>query len=81
MKPAPAQLYACPYCGKKKPMLSLMSGNTFGGELWSDGRTIYPMFPRISAIQKCPNCGKYSLFENGKILDKLIVKRLERQEN
>ena len=66
MLPAPAQLYACPFCGKTKPMLSLMSGNTFGGELWSDGRTIYPMFPRISAIQKCPNCGKYSLFEKWK---------------
>lgn len=66
MLPAPAQLYACPFCGKTKPMLSLMSGNTFGGELWSDGRTIYPMLPRISAIQKCPNCGKYSLFEKWK---------------
>lgn len=66
MLPAPAQLYACPFCGKTKPMLSLMSGNTFGGELWSDGRTIYPMLPRISAIQKCPNCGKYSLFERWK---------------
>ena len=70
MKPAPAQLYACPYCGKKKPMLSLMSGNTFGGELWSDRRTIYPMLPRISAIQKCPSCGKYSLFEKWKDTEK-----------
>ena len=66
MLPAPAQLYQCPHCGKTKPMLSLMSGNTFGGELWSDGRTIYPMLPKISTIQKCPNCGKYSLFEKWK---------------
>ena len=63
MLPAPAQLYKCPHCGKTKPMFSLMSGNTLDGELWSDGRTIYPMLPRISAIQKCPSCGKYSLFE------------------
>lgn len=66
MLPAPAKLYVCPQCGKTKSMLSLMSGNTFGGELWSDGRTIYPMLPRISAIQKCPSCGKYSLFEKWK---------------
>ena len=66
MKPAPAKLYKCPHCGKTKPMLSLMSGNTFRGELWSDGRSIYPMLPRISAIQKCPSCGKYSLFEKWK---------------
>ena len=64
MLPAPAQLYKCPHCGKTKPMLSLTSGNTFGGELWSDGRAIYPMHPSISAIQKCPNCGKYSFFDN-----------------
>lgn len=66
MKPAPAKLYKCPHCGKTKPMLSLMSGNTFRGELWSDGRTIYPMLPCISEIQKCPSCGKYSLFEKWK---------------
>lgn len=61
MLPAPAQLYKCPHCGKTKPMLSLMSGNTFGGELWSDGRAIYPMLPKLSTIQKCSHCGRYSL--------------------
>lgn len=66
MLPAPAQLYACPHCGKTKPMLSLMSCNTFGGYLWSDGRTIYPHRPCISAIQRCEFCGKYSLFEQWK---------------
>lgn len=63
MLPAPAQLYSCPNCHKTKAMLSLMSGNTFGGELWSDGRTISPMLPSLSTIQKCPHCGQYSLLE------------------
>lgn len=62
MLPAPAQLYACPHCGKKKAMFSMMSCNTFGGTLWSDGRSIYPMRPTISPIQKCESCGSYSLF-------------------
>lgn len=62
----PAQLYACPYCNKTRPMLSLSSGNTIRGELWSDGREIYPMLPHISVIQKCPHCGEYSLFEQWK---------------
>lgn len=61
MVPAPAQLYKCPHCGKTKPMLSLMSDNTFEGELWSDGRAIYPMLPKLSTIQKCSHCGRYSL--------------------
>ncbi|MDE5985967.1 MAG: leucine-rich repeat domain-containing protein [Prevotella sp.] len=66
MLPAPAQLYKCPHCGKTKPMLSLMSGNTFGGELWSDGRAIYPMLPKLSTIQKCSYCGRYSLLDKWK---------------
>lgn len=66
MLPAPAQLYKCPHCGKIKPMLSLMSGNTFGGELWSDGRAIYPMLPKLSTIQKCCACGRYSLLNKWK---------------
>lgn len=66
MLPAPAQLYACPHCGNKKAMFSMMSCNTFGGTLWSDGRSIYPMRPTISAIQKCESCGSYSLFSQWK---------------
>lgn len=66
MLPAPAKLYKCPHCGKTKPMLSLMSGNTFGGELWSDGRAIYPMLQKLSIIQKCSVCGRYSLLNKWK---------------
>lgn len=66
MLPAPAKLYKCPHCGKTKPMLSLMSGNTFSGELWSDGRAIYPMLPKLSTIQKCLCCGRYSLLDKWK---------------
>ena len=76
MLPAPAKLYVCPHCGKTKPVLYLMSGNTFGGELWSDGRTIYPTLPRISAIQKCPSCGKFSLFEKWKDMGKTDCKAI-----
>lgn len=61
MLPGPAQLYACPYCGKKKAMLTLSSCNTFGLTLWSDGRSIYPMRPALSFIQRCDFCNSYSL--------------------
>ena len=39
--------------------MSLISGNTFGAELWSDNKQIAPMLPEISYIQKCPHCGQY----------------------
>lgn len=66
MLPGPAQLYACPHCGKKKAMFSMLSGNTFDATLWSDGRSIYPMRPSISLIQKCDSCNSYSLFSEWK---------------
>ncbi len=38
-----------------------MSGNTIGQTLWSDNKTIAPMLPKVSFVQKCPHCGKYYL--------------------
>ena len=54
-----AQILTCPFCGEKKEVMSLLSGNTIGGEMWSDNKCIYPMLPEISFIQKCPHCGKF----------------------
>ena len=53
------QILTCPFCGKEKEIMSLVSGNTFGSELWSDNKQIAPMLPEISYVQKCPHCGKY----------------------
>ena len=59
MLPGNSRVLVCPFCGKEKEIMSLLSGNTFGAEMWSDNKTIAPMLPEISYIQKCPNCGKY----------------------
>lgn len=59
MLPYYARILKCPYCGTKKEIMSLASGNTFGAQLWSDNKRIAPMLPEISYIQKCPHCGKY----------------------
>lgn len=66
MLPGSAQLYACPHCGKKKAMFSMLSCNTFGATLWSDGIRIYPMRPSLSFIQKCESCKVYSLLSEWK---------------
>ena len=58
----------CPYCHEVKELLSLLSGNTIGGEQWSDTKAIYPMCPRNSEIQKCPSCGKYYFLSEAKTL-------------
>lgn len=59
MLPGNPQVLTCPFCGEKKEILSLMSGNTCGAILWSDIKQDAPMVPTISRIQKCPKCGKY----------------------
>jgi hypothetical protein len=57
-----ADIVTCPFCGEKKELLSLVTGNTFGSVLWSDRKQISPMLPKVSPVQKCPRCGKYYLY-------------------
>ena len=56
-----AKIVKCPYCGAKKGLMSLGSGNTIGAQYWSDLKVTAPMLPKISPIQKCADCGKYYL--------------------
>ena len=57
MQPGYARIVYCPYCGEKKELLSLMSGNTIGARYWSDLRMRAPMLPEVSPVQKCHHCG------------------------
>ena len=59
MMPGNPRILICPFCGTEKQIMSLISGNTFGAEMWSDNKQIAPMLPEISYVQKCPHCGKY----------------------
>ena len=61
MLPANAKIVKCPFCGERKELMNLASGNTFGAKHWSDQKMIAPMLPRVSPVQKCPKCGKYYL--------------------
>lgn len=61
MIPDYSKIIQCPYCGEKKELLSLCSGNTIGARTWSDAKQLAPMMPRVSPVQKCSHCGKYYL--------------------
>ena len=56
-----AYLVPCPSCGHEKPLLCLLSGNTIGSVLWSDGKQECPMLPQLSWVQRCPACKAYFL--------------------
>lgn len=64
-----SEILTCPFCGKEKRVMVIDSGNTFGGEWWSDNKRISPMLPYVSAVQKCPECGKY--YYKGSVKSKL----------
>ncbi len=66
MIPGNAQILTCPHCGTKKEVLSLVSGNTFRQVVWSDNKSIAPMLPKVSFVQKRPHCGKYYLLSRQK---------------
>ena len=59
MIPGDAKIIKCPFCGAKKELMTLLSGNTFRARYWSDGKRIAEMLPQVSPVQKCPECGKY----------------------
>ena len=63
MLPGPANILTCPFCGGEKRVMTLSSGNTFGGTVWSDTRRDYPMMPEVSPVQQCPHCKKYYFIE------------------
>lgn len=59
MIPGPDMIVACPRCGTLAKVFSLISGNTFHGEYWTDGKAFYPMLPSPPAITRCKGCDNY----------------------
>jgi hypothetical protein len=64
MIPGPAHIYQCPNCGKYLKNRSLRSGNTFGAQLFSDGKRIAPMLPDFPNLTKCKKCNSIFWLSN-----------------
>jgi len=56
MIPGPDQIVACPSCHGLAKYATLMSGNTFGARVWTDGKREAPMLPQPPAVVKCSHC-------------------------
>lgn len=56
MIPGPDQIVACPKCKGMGRYMTLVSGNTIGARIWTDGRQIAPMLPRPPVVVKCRHC-------------------------
>lgn len=68
MIPGPVLIIPCPICsfpGKKR---TLVSGNTIGADVWSDGKKIAPMLPEYPWLVKCKNCFKFFYTNDSKAI-------------
>jgi hypothetical protein len=59
MIPGPDIVIACPHCGYLARRHTLISGNTVGAILWSDGKQEAPMLPEFPEVVKCRGCKRF----------------------
>lgn len=70
MIPGPPIIYKCPFCGARKELMSVLSGNMINAICWSDNKVELPMLPQLSFVQRCPQCGKYYIIARQKAIHK-----------
>ena len=80
MIPGPTIYYKCPICELLSSTGSLVSGNTIGSRLFSDGKSISPMLPEFPVMNKCQDCNHSfwlndSTKFNGEISENALLKR------
>ena len=68
MLPGPDTFYQCPKCPNLLYRGSLMSGNTFGQTLYSDGYRYYPMMIEFPHLVKCSKCNTIFWIDKAKEL-------------
>ena len=52
-------IYSCPHCESLITSLSWMSANTFNGNIYSDGKSVFPNCPEVPDLTKCHNCKSF----------------------
>jgi len=66
MIPGPPIIISCPHCGQYAKKRTLISGNTFGAKLWSDGKKIAPMLPDFPNLVVCSKCNQFYWVKDAK---------------
>jgi hypothetical protein len=71
MLPGPDMIIQCPNSDRVVKKATLMSGNTLGGRVWSDGYVVYPMLPRSPEITRCGDDGPFFWVSDAKELGEI----------
>ena len=64
MRPGPDKIITCPYCNSLSSHFTLISSNTLGASLWTDGKFEAPMRPESPIIAKCWSCERFYWLED-----------------
>jgi hypothetical protein len=66
MKPGPTIIIACPNCGQYAKKKTLLSGNNFGTELWSEGKRVLAILPVFPSLVICKKCNQFYWVKDAK---------------
>lgn len=67
----PTIIISCPHCGHYAKRDTIISGNTFGAEFWSDGKRIAPMLPDFPSLVLCRKCDQFYWVKDAKKVDEI----------
>ena len=68
MLPGPTIIISCPFCGQYSKKETIISGNTYGAQLWSDGKRIAPMMPENPILVVCKKCDQFFWVKDAKMV-------------
>ena len=66
MLSGPTIIISCPLCGRYAKKATIISGNTFGAQLWSDCKRIAPMMPDFPKLTVCKKCDQFFWVKDAK---------------
>ncbi len=69
--PGPTLILQCPDSPAVVSLLTMTSGNSFGGRRWSDGEASYPMVLKSPMITRCGVAGRFFWVADAQVLGKV----------
>ena len=66
---APEIIRKCEKCSRLIEQFDLLSGNTLGGQYWTDGFKRFPMLPEQPWLVKCPYCESLLWIDEQELFD------------
>jgi len=64
-------IISCPHCGQFAKKRTIISGNTFGSQLWSDGKKISPSLPEFPSLALCKKCDQFFWVKEAKKVEEI----------